>query len=777
MPSVLSKPAAPSGIPISLITTIILDDSDNMLLCIQYAIVCLAIQLKLPLNAYIVELLLEAIVVKFDYLLWNEKFYKRMSVWLQTDRPTGEMIVLKIRSMLEIDLCNHHNYLFGAIFDFAEGHYFLDTKPEHFNDYFGFVSDSMFPKQNVQELQSQILKSRKNLENFCELFSDVTKGHSNTLPPKAPRSLAAIVDRTAVTFPLGAPPFVPEPLTRRLDAPVQSVHEPSVPALVPESQPSATSLVDESVEIVRVLPDPLPRNDATYLILASVKSVLGACVADAVALAANSFAVGNHSTVMVNTGADLDAQVLATEVASVANAQALEAVTTASAALEVAGLVKDAANAGEQIFLEDSTISSVGDTDSSASLLPDPRESDRQTHENGAGGPLSVIQENKDGADQSGKTSPHSPDGKRQAPFTTSAQSPPKGVEDGALGAQTNSSSSNLGSTPPSGQNETFLTHELPDLLKSLAISSKSSFTNLAQSSSNPSGNVCQTPPQVPDLFKQSEEPPPFPLKFLREHAEKSGKGAQSSDIQSKNALSTVGVSRNPHADQPSFPPQGDVGGPQVQELAKSGKPPGSFGGADHPETSSRFNLWRSCILGRKTSSASQPGNSSSSWRRFFHRDKSSNRVNPYQGETGDTSPPVAHSSDTMSSGSAATNPPLSHIDVLSTERTGIGGSGSPRAHSPDDPSEIVPPSAPSLSQELRSAATPAADSPDEKPPTSSGVKIGGIERTWVRSEFDEVEFLVLKIQYAKAQPPPPLLWTHPCLPRVPNLARLARVA
>lgn len=97
-------------------------------------------------------------------------------------------------------------------------------------------------------------------------------------------------------------------------------------------------------------------------------------------------------------------------------------------------------------------------------------------------------------------------------------------------------------------------------------------------------------PPQVPDLFKQGEEPSPFPLEFLRKHAEKSGKGAHSSDIPSKNAPFHVGVSRNPHADQPSFLPQGN-GGPPVQVLAKSGKPPGSFGGADHPKTPSSIAL------------------------------------------------------------------------------------------------------------------------------------------------------------------------------------------
>jgi hypothetical protein len=584
----------------------------------------------------------------------------------------------------------------------------------------------------------------------------------SSLPAETISSYAAIVARTAVTF-----SEIPSPVAQ---------------ALVPDSQPSDPLLVSEPVSIVRVLPDPPPRDDATDLILAGVKSVLDACVTDAVTKAANSFAVGNHSTVMAITGADLDAQVLVTSVTSVANAQALEAVTTASAALEVAEAVKAAADAGEQIFLENS---SVGDTDSSASLLPDPRESDRQTHENGAGGPLSVAPE-EDGANQSG-TSSSLPNGEGRAHFTTSAQSPPKGVEDGAPGAHPLSSTdlerstdvpksplSNLGSNFSSGPSGTSQTHELAVLLANLPI--------LSLSSSNPAhakltisyleltNKGVSTPP---NLLAMLDQPPPLPTQSSSSRGHNIGVGdAHSSDIQSKNALSNVGVSGNPHANLPSFPPKGDVGGPpQVQELAQSGDPPGNSDYADHPETPSTFNPWSSCIPGGKTRSSTQCQTppSRGGWRNFFRRDKSSNRVNPSQGETGDTPPQVTHSSDKISSEFAATT------TLLPSSISPLGGNigGSPGVHSSGDPPEIVPSPAPSSSYELGSAATPALSLPC----CPSGHDIGGIERTWVRSEFDEVEFLVLSMQYAKAQPPPPLLSTHPCLLRVPNLARLARVA
>jgi hypothetical protein len=518
----------------------------------------------------------------------------------------------------------------------------------------------------------------------------------SNLPPKMVSTYAAIVARTAVKVTAELPPVFP--------------------TLVSGALRSAPPLLDKSDEIVRVLPDPPRRNDASDLILAGVKEDLNIRTENAIAKSAEAFDAGNRSTVMAITDADFDAQVLATEITRGANQQASAAAATAFAALEVKEAVAAAADAGEPLFNDDAPASSA--TQLSADAIPSDADSpnpplsvepqfDHQNHANGAGGHLSVIPEENDDADQSG-TSPL-PDGERRAPFTTSAQSPPKGVEDRALGAQTKSSLSNLGSTPSSDPSGTTLIHGLPDLLASLAISSKPSFT-------------LPTKPIVPSP----------------ELTDTGVGGAHSSDIQSKNALSTVGVSRNTHADQPSFPPKSDVGGPPVQVLAKSGKPPGSFGGADHLETPSSLKLWSSCIPGGKTSSASQPGNSSSSWSKIFRRRKS-NSVNPDPGQTNDTRPPVAHSSGKNLSGSAAANPLM-----LPSSSSPLGGNigVSPGAHSPSDPHGFVPLPAPSSSSELGSAAAPAL-SPQMCP---SGHEKGGIERSEEMLDFDDWYFIALQL-------------------------------
>ena len=387
------------------------------------------------------------------------------------------------------------------------------------------------------------------------------------------RSPAAIVAQNAVTFPQGALPFVPAALTHHLaDTPVQIVHEPPV-----------------SLQVQ-------PENDSTLLVSAFVNKCLGEAIANVIVKSAEE--TNDESAAFTDAFADL----------------------------EVAGLVNAAAAAGESVFQDSPNLNPLarsvdpeiqpsspvtvpifgelsvnpndhfslsfedvapGNAEAAAKnaaikspipTLPGQHQFAPQFHANGSG-PLSVIPERtEDGADrESGKSSPL-PDGKRRAPFTAFALSPQQCVEDGAPGAHPpfsvadpsgsaadpKFSSSNLGSTPSSGQSGTTLTHDLSELLATLAISSKSSFAPLAQSSSNPSGNVCQTPPQVPNFVKQSEEPPPFPLNFLRNHAEKSGKGAHSSDISSKSALSTVGVRGNPHADQPSSQLKGKVGGPPV---------------------------------------------------------------------------------------------------------------------------------------------------------------------------------------------------------------------
>jgi hypothetical protein len=530
------------------------------------------------------------------------------------------------------------------------------------------------------------------------------------------RSSAAIVAQNAVTFPLGALPFVPAQTTRLLNAPVHSVHEQSVPAQVLES-----------------LPVP-PVNDETALVVEVFNEVFEKAFDNFIVKSAEAIGARNQAVLSRILGEESDANVLRDEVARQAIIAESAAFTSTSAALEVAVLVNDAAEADESLFLETHNLNSLarsvepdiqlsspvaiidvpvsltdyfhpasseipslkktpGDAESAESAklfvaissptppFPGQTEVDPQNHANETGGPLSVIPE-EDGADQSGKSSPLPPNGEGRAHFTTSAQSPPKGVEDRAPGAQPKSSSSNLGSTPSSDPSGTTLIHGLPDLLATLAISSKSSFT-------------LPTKPIVPSP----------------ELTDTGVGGAHSSDILSENVLSNVGVSWNPHADQPSFSPQGN-GGPPVQVLAKSGNPSsGDSDGEDHPKTPSSSKLWSSCIPGGKTSSASQPGNSSSSWSKIFRRRKS-NSVNPDPGQTNDTRPPVAHSSE-----SAATPALTPQLCPLGHEK----GGSNPVAHSSGkNPSE--------------SAATPALS--HQLCPL--GHEKGGIERSEEMLDFDD---------------------------------------
>jgi hypothetical protein len=574
------------------------------------------------------------------------------------------------------------------------------------------------------------------------------------------RSSAAIVAQNAVTFPLGTPPFVPAKTTRLLNAPVHSVHEQSVPAQVLESLPVQ------------------PVNDTNVLVSAVFNKLFEEAFDNFIAKSAEAIGAENQAALSRILGEESDANVLRDEVARQAIIAESDAFMSTSESLEVAVLVNEVAEADESLFQETHNLNSLarsvdpddiqlsspveiinvpvsptdyfppasskipslknvtpGDANSAAlfaaihspiQLLPGQPQFDPQNHANEVGGPLSVIpEEEEDGADQSGKSSPLPPNGEGRAHFTTSAQSPPKGVEDRALGAQPKSSLINLGSTPSSDPSGTTLIHGLPDLLASLAIPSKSSLT-------------LPTKPIVPSP----------------ELTDTGVGGAHSSDIQSKNVLSIVGVRWNPHADQPSFSPQGN-GGPPVQVLAKSGKPPGSFGGADHLETPSSSKLWSSCIPGGKTSSASQPGNSSSSWSKIFRRRKS-NSVNPDPGQTNDTRPPVAHSSDKNPSESAATPALTPQLCPLGHEK----GGSNPVAHSSDNQSE--------------SAATPAL-TPQLCP---LGHEKGGTERNGAGSQFEELAFLMLMMKYTTSQPSLPPLLTHPCVPEVPNLLALqARVA
>ena len=380
---------------------------------------------------------------------------------------------------------------------------------------------------------------------------------------------------------------------------------------------------------------------------------------------------------------------------------------------------------------------------------------------NGAGGPLSVISERtQDGADQSGDSSPHSSDGGRRAPSTTSALSPSQGVEHGALGAHPLSSadlsrSADAFSSGPSGKPST---HELSSMLlaASMPSSPQSAFTPAAVTSADGS-TLAQS------SGKLLASAPPLPLKtdFVRRKMNDGGTQSSGNPIGNPPGIvqSNVGVGRNLPANLTSLSSQGDGGGPPVQVLARSVDPPGNSSGADYPKTPSSSKLWSDSSKVRTNPPASLLKSKSSS-------PKERNGIGG--------SNPVAHSSDN-SSVSASTIQPLSQTVVFPAGRTGIGGSQGAQFQA--DRLVNAPPPAPSLSPELGSAATPAAP-PNEKPSTLWGVDIGGGEHNRVGTQFVELAFRILMMKYSKSLPDPLPTWTPPCVPNVPFLvARQARVA
>jgi hypothetical protein len=812
----------------------ICDNLKNVKALVRFIVACLIISEKRRNHTSFVSTYLEwyrhCLSLKCNE---DRVFCQSMRVFVGNQTPTDEMIIQKLNFLIKNYIASKPpNYELGVVIhdNFGDkiGNANFHTDHPNWNSTFQHVWERMFPSERngVQVHDSFYVLMNSSVRNQALSVS----------------SPAAIVTQTAV---INHQPFVPAPLTHSLYALVQSNRKPVVPAFVPIPQQSASPPGDEPVRIVRVLPNPPPRDDATVLFLPVVKSVLADCVAKVIVKSAEAIGARNQAVLSRIFGEDPDANALKEEVAIQATNDESAAITSASASLEVVGLVYAAAAAGESVFQDpppnlnplarsidpeimpsslvqihtipvdsthnyfppassetssSKTVTHCDDAEEAAFLaatsspippLPGQHLTAPQFHANGAGGPLSVIPERtEDGADQSGNTSPHSPDGRRRAPFTTSALSPQQCVEDTALGAQPKSFKSNLGSIPPSGQSGTPQTHESADLLANLAISSKSLFippnnqivhssewtgigvSPQAQSSDKSSENVTYPPP-LPNLFANLDPLLPTQSSSSRGHDIGFG-GAHSLDIPSKSELFHVGVSGNPRADQPSFPPQGDVGGPPVQMLASSGNPPGNSGGADHTKSPLSFELGSSCIHGGKTESSTQCQNPQPSgwWHGIFQRGK--NRVNPSQDATGDTRPQVTHSSDNPSE-SAAANSPLSQTVVLPAGRIGIDGSGSsqdgtdlsaslpppnlfgtngkpvrplpptpvvlptgrtgigssPRAHSPGNLSGFVlPPSAPSSSSKLGSAATPAAHPLNEKPPTSWGVKISGIKHS-----------------------------------------------
>jgi hypothetical protein len=424
---------------------------------------------------------------------------------------------------------------------------------------------------------------------------------------------------------------------------------------------------------------------------------------------------------------------------------------------------------------------------------------DPQNHANGAGGLFPVIPKEEDGADQSGKSSPSQlVKDEHLLPLSLSLRRNALNTEPSEL--NTSLHGAILQASPPSGLRRSTHTHELADSLASLPILSLSSSTTahpkpiipfleltskgvspLAQSSGKSSGNVSDLPP--PNLIKSSRKAPPPPHKTDVVRWKMNSGGSHSSGIPignpPGNAQSIVGVKGNPRADQPSFPSKDDVGRPTVQVLARSGNspgnPPGNSGSADHPKTPSSSKLRSdSSKVGTNPPASLLKVPKSFGKSRFVQMLKSKSSSQKERNGI-DGSNPVAHSSDNPS-GSASTIPPLSQTVFLPAGRTGIGGSQGAQFQA--DRLVNAPPPAPSLRPELRSAATPAATRPNEKPPTLWGADIGGGEHNRVGTQFVELAFVMLKMKYSKALPDPLPTWTHPCVHCVPNLlARQACVA
>jgi hypothetical protein len=620
----------------------------------------------------------------------DKGFCQSMRVFVGNQTPTGEMIIQKCVSLIKEYIASKPtNYELGVVihanFGDKTGNAYFHTDHPHWNSTFQYVWIQMFPPESELQTIRKTVVDQKEIEELRDELDKVKFLNSMNKKGNIP---------TDEIFPQ---PFVPTRHKRSLfDTSVIIVHKSVVPELMQADQPE-----DENLEIVEVPIEPEPGDDATDLILADVKEDLESCVADAVALAAKSFDAGNRSTMMAITGNELDAQVLATEVTRAANERALEATADAIAALEVVEAVKAAADAGESVQPDiPSSEFAPGDSEAASLFLEIANKSPPQFHANGSSGPLSVIpEENEDGADQSGTSSPL-PDGERQAPFTAFAQSPMQGVEDRASGAQppfsladsldstdvSKPSSSNLGSNFSSGQSGTSLTHKSSLLLAaSMPSSSKSSFTHDAVTSAD-GGNQVQLsgvkPGFVldpPNLLALLDEPPPLPSRSSPMGGNIGGGGAQSSGNPignpPGNAYPTVGVGRNPPADLLH----------PVQVLARSENPSGDSGGEDHLKTPSSSKLGSDSSKIGTSFSASLP-------------------------------PPNLFGTN----GKPVRPPPPTPVP----KGTDIGGS--PPAHSPGDPLGFVPSPAPSLNQQLGSAATPAL-SPYSCP---LGHDIGGTKRS-----------------------------------------------
>ena len=476
----------------------------------------------------------------------DQRFRNRMRVFFNTLNPTAEMIHDHLQRIVRGSIQqNGMTHKFGVVIheNFGKNCNLFHTNTEDFQIFFDSVWNELFPSLDIQRCEADVFFARKINEVHFKSAGLSCSTHSS----------AAIVAQNSVTVMPSVPAHFPRPL---FDEPLQIVHE------------TGADATDSA------------QDDATELYRAFAEACLRTCVANAVAKAAKSFDAGNLSTVIAITDSPLDAQVLANAVTRAANDQALKATEDAIAALEVVEAVTAAANSGKSVQLDmpSSTEFVPGDSEAAGLFLEIAGESDNQFHANGAGGPLSVILERtEDGADQSSTSSPHSPNGEGRAHFTTFTLTPLHSIEIGAPGAQPpfssadlsrsvdvpQSSSSDLGSTFSSGSSGTSLTHELSSMLLAASIPSSPlpSFTpaavtsadgsTLAQSSSKPLANA---------------PTPPFKTDVVRRKMNSGGSHLSSIPIGNPpgNAHSTVGGSRNPPANLPSFPPQSDVGGPQV---------------------------------------------------------------------------------------------------------------------------------------------------------------------------------------------------------------------
>ena len=723
---------------------------------IYYAVVCIGISQQLPKHTEFLTFFLNNYVIELEFFIrQNKEFHTRMMVVLK-NHPNGQLVVeylnLKVKEYIEIlknDTTRPSKTIgvllprnFG-VFKVKDNHS-VDIRPREgsndFQDLFDTICLEMFPHHSVQE--------RQEMEYFSSLqakveVSDIVEVYSYTPPPpatiessEAPRSSAAIVAPNA-TMP-----------GRLDDTQLKDVHRQVVPASAPKNEELTSDLLPS--ELISVYSDD---NDVETTKLTAAIVLQEACVAtqNARDLTIRArFVTDNHP------GSSQSKILLNQSIAALKNAKnetdsavLLDAVSTAGESIPSQFLVADSDHISNvsilcQIRQESDTNSSASsatqlskdeipnDAEVAAFFADVPKSSssnpgvesmkasnasletikglqlamDPKSLPIGFSGSmdnasstiasiLAKIEDLKSG------TSFSLPDGGRQAPSTTFAQSPMQGVEDGAPGAQQtlfssidlersvdvpNSFGSNSGQTLTSGQSGTSQTHELADLLASL------------------------TPPRSTHYSSS------------RGHDIGVG-GAHSSDNPSKNALFHVDVRGNTHADHLSFSPPGENRGPPVQVLASSEYPPGNSSSADQSKTLSSDELGSdSRTVGKRPPAflLKVPNRIS----RFVQILQSQSK-NPSKSNGIGGSNPVAHLSDTMLSESDDAPPLPSSIFPLGGK---IGGS--PPAYSPGNPPEIVPPSAPSSSSALRSAATPAAETLNETPPTKWGGEIGGIKRS-----------------------------------------------